>query len=154
MSVRQGNNIIAGGNEIDPTLTSGSSNPVASGGVYTALTGKVNTGHQVIDFQEPTAENGYTWYRKYADGWVEQGGVVVINSATVSGGTYNKSTVTFPIALQPTRTYFCQAKHDRFNAGFDNNDPVTTSAGVYQVNDSGASFANPFVIWMVCGMAA
>lgn len=28
----------------------------------------------VIDYQEPTAENGYTWYRKYASGWVEQGG--------------------------------------------------------------------------------
>ena len=30
--------------------------------------------HRVIEFQAPTAENGYTWYRKYADGWVEQGG--------------------------------------------------------------------------------
>ena len=28
----------------------------------------------VIDFQVPTAENGYTWYRKYKSGWVEQGG--------------------------------------------------------------------------------
>ena len=27
----------------------------------------------VIDFQVPTAENGYTWYRKYKSGWVEQG---------------------------------------------------------------------------------
>ena len=31
--------------------------------------------HKVIDFQEPTAANNYTWYRKYADGWVEQGGI-------------------------------------------------------------------------------
>ena len=30
----------------------------------------------VIDYQEPTAENNYTWYRKYKSGWVEQGGVV------------------------------------------------------------------------------
>ena len=30
--------------------------------------------HRCIEFQAPTAENGYTWYRKYADGWVEQGG--------------------------------------------------------------------------------
>lgn len=27
----------------------------------------------VIDYQEPTADNGYTWYRKYKSGWVEQG---------------------------------------------------------------------------------
>lgn len=29
----------------------------------------------VIEYQVPTAENGYTWYRRYASGWVEQGGV-------------------------------------------------------------------------------
>ena len=29
----------------------------------------------VIESQEPTAGNGYTWYRKYKSGWVEQGGV-------------------------------------------------------------------------------
>lgn len=28
----------------------------------------------LVDFQEPTAENNYTWYRKYYSGWVEQGG--------------------------------------------------------------------------------
>ena len=30
--------------------------------------------HAVIEFQAPTSSNNYTWYRKYADGWVEQGG--------------------------------------------------------------------------------
>ena len=28
----------------------------------------------VIDYQEPTSANNYTWYRKYKSGWVEQGG--------------------------------------------------------------------------------
>lgn len=28
----------------------------------------------VIESQMPTADNNYTWYRKYSDGWVEQGG--------------------------------------------------------------------------------
>lgn len=28
----------------------------------------------VVAFQKPTEENNYTWYRKYASGWVEQGG--------------------------------------------------------------------------------
>lgn len=28
----------------------------------------------LVDSQEPTAENNYTWYRKYDSGWVEQGG--------------------------------------------------------------------------------
>lgn len=30
----------------------------------------------LIAWQAPTAENGYTWYRKYASGWVEQGGTL------------------------------------------------------------------------------
>lgn len=28
----------------------------------------------VVSKQDPTAANDYTWYRKYSDGWVEQGG--------------------------------------------------------------------------------
>lgn len=28
----------------------------------------------VTEWQTPTAENNYTWYRKYQSGWVEQGG--------------------------------------------------------------------------------
>lgn len=28
----------------------------------------------VIEYQIPTSENNYTWYRKYASGWIEQGG--------------------------------------------------------------------------------
>jgi hypothetical protein len=39
-------------------------------------------GHRVIEFQAPTAENNYTWYRKYADGWVEQGGCYSQNIGT------------------------------------------------------------------------
>jgi hypothetical protein len=42
MSVRQGNSVIAGGIPIDNTPTSSSSNAVSSGGVYTALGGKVD----------------------------------------------------------------------------------------------------------------
>jgi hypothetical protein len=29
----------------------------------------------VVAMQRPTADNNYTWYRKYKSGWVEQGGV-------------------------------------------------------------------------------
>lgn len=43
----------------------------------------------VVAFQAPTAANGYTWYRKYKSGWVEQGGWVAA-SAT------DNNTVFFP----------------------------------------------------------
>jgi hypothetical protein len=36
----------------------------------------------VIESQLPTEENGYTWYRKYKSGWVEQGGVYTIAGAS------------------------------------------------------------------------
>ena len=42
--------------------------------------GTTQGGHMidtVVAWQVPTAENNYTWYRKYASGWVEQGGAVV-----------------------------------------------------------------------------
>lgn len=41
----------------------------------------------VIEYQVPTAENNYTWYRKYASGWVEQGGRC--NAVTYNNGTKN-----------------------------------------------------------------
>ena len=49
--------------------------------------------HRVIQAQLPTAENNYTWYRLYSDGWVEQGGGNVAASAT---------SVTFPITMADT----------------------------------------------------
>lgn len=42
----------------------------------------VGKGHEVIAFQAPTAENNYTWYRKYEDGWVEQGGVLTATGSS------------------------------------------------------------------------
>lgn len=29
----------------------------------------------IIDYQIPTAENDYAWYRLYKSGWIEQGGI-------------------------------------------------------------------------------
>ena len=43
----------------------------------------------VIEYQVPTAENGYTWYRKYKSGWVEQGGEV----------SYGTTAITFPVIM-------------------------------------------------------
>lgn len=56
----------------------------------TLLAGKVSTGHEVIAFQEPNSGNNYTWYRIYADGWVEQG-----SSNPVATGT----TVLLPVEM-------------------------------------------------------
>lgn len=49
----------------------------------------------VVDFQEPTEENGWTWYKKYNNGWVEQGGNYVRNT---TGTMY----LTLPIEMADT----------------------------------------------------
>lgn len=38
----------------------------------------------VVERQDPTAENGYTWYRKYKSGWVEQGGIIPVNTSSIT----------------------------------------------------------------------
>lgn len=46
----------------------------------------------VVDSQLPTAENNYTWYRKYASGWVEQGGIIPKESS-------HEIEITFPVQM-------------------------------------------------------
>ena len=45
----------------------------------------------VIESQNPTSENNYTWYRKYKSGWVEQGGTSTTTSSSVH--------VTLPVTM-------------------------------------------------------
>jgi hypothetical protein len=61
----------------------------------------VNTGDgadAVVEYQNPTAENNYTWYRKYASGWVEQGGKTS-NFTNTSAGTNDNKTVILPVVM-------------------------------------------------------
>lgn len=49
----------------------------------------------VVEKQEPSAANDYTWYRKYKSGWVEQGGKL----AAAASAVY---VVTLPVAMADT----------------------------------------------------
>lgn len=53
---------------------------------------KVAKGHEVIEFQAPTADNNYTGYRKYADGYIE-----IWGRKTTNGG--NATQVTLPVTM-------------------------------------------------------
>lgn len=46
--------------------------------------GGIPFGDTVVEWQLPTAANNYTWYRKYASGWVEQGGSGVAGNVTIT----------------------------------------------------------------------
>jgi hypothetical protein len=63
----------------------------------------------VIETQIPTAENNYTWYRKYKSGWVEQGG-------TGNTSNQNDANITLPIRMSDTH-YVIQLTCDDNSAG-------------------------------------
>lgn len=107
----------------------------------------------VVATQEPTSANGYTWFRKYKSGWVEQGGRAVIYDGEAGPNQYNAKDISIPVPMKHCTNWHCQAKHDRFNTGIGQ-DNITTTAHIYQANDSTSSFTNAFVIWEINGYAA
>lgn len=107
----------------------------------------------VVATQEPTSANSYTWFRKYKSGWVEQGGRVVIYDGSAEPNRYDAKDISIPVPMKHCTNWHCQAKHDRFNAGIGQ-DNITTTAHIYQVNDSTSTFVNAFVIWEINGYAA
>lgn len=103
----------------------------------------------VIDYQRPTAENDYTWYRKYKSGWIEQGG------RTTSDG----QTVVFTIPMADTE-YFVSGMAKELDTGAISSvaylNKTATGITLYgkRVNAAGfASGAHP-VYWEVKGFAA
>lgn len=103
----------------------------------------------VIDYQEPTAENGYTWYRKYKSGWVEQGGQKTLSSNTDS------TTQNLPIAMLNTNYQVVLTKG--INTGFGNcvYDPHvrtrSTTSFTYAYN---TDYSGSYCFWVVYGIAA
>ena len=109
--------------------------------------------HKVIAFQAPTAGNEYTWYRKYADGWVEQGGIKLQNTDSkqalslpieMNGSTYSVLTSVMDDNL--SNFVFCVKVTDKTTTGFK-----TTIWASYQqgISTSGYNF-----VWQVSGMSA
>ena len=104
----------------------------------------------VIEYQMPSADNGYTWYRKYKSGWVEQGGVF---SQTINtGDTAWSAVLTVPMA---NYYYVTNIQTDGGYAGnttiqCENNS--TTQIKGYARSPSGGGSKR--IMWSVSGMAA
>lgn len=98
----------------------------------------------VIESQVPTAENNYTWYRKYKSGWVEQGGIDTT------------SYITFPVTMLDTNyTVTCGIyliNSDIGSATVMYGDKTTTGMRVYIRWDGAGS--NGERCWQVSGFAA
>lgn len=107
---------------------------------------KVAKGHEVIAFQAPTSSNSYTWYRKYADGWVEQGGKCSISQDT-------KTTVTMPIKMTDTNYAVMITPVASIRTGGDGNFTVTRDSQTQFGWCNGDDFSGTG-LWEVKGMYA
>lgn len=120
--------------------------------VATDLDNKVTKGHEVIEFQAPTADNNYTWYRKYADGWVEQGGQYV-GIVGVSTGV----SITLPVTMTDANyTLNITGEQNSSNwagAVIQNGTRTTTGFQAY-VWGGGSGDQIRGLCWVVQGMAA
>ena len=105
----------------------------------------------VIESQNPTAENNYTWYRKYKSGWIEQGGRVT-SSTTWNGAALLVCSFT-------STNYNIQATMSRNSFGNGTNalnyfvtaEPVTTGAFCWAtISHDGTQEFRAFQ-WCACG---
>lgn len=123
-------------------------------GLNTEMFNDLNA-HKVIEYQEPTSANNYTWYRKYADGWVEQGGKQV---SPVNANNWATTTITLPVVMANTNYNVYVANCNLTNGAYGSGGAViqadrTTTSFVYsQYNVNGGS--DTPLEWEVKGMAA
>ena len=107
----------------------------------------------VVAFQAPTAGNNYTWYRKYASGWVEQGGFAA-QTSTDTDATVNLAVTMADANYNITTTI----RNNNTNAGFanvDNGNGVTATGFSFRIVNKYTSACSPIgIYWQVSGMAA
>ena len=95
--------------------------------------------------------SGYSWYRKYSDGWMEQGGRVYCTTSTAKS-------ITFPQAFTGTEysVFFTVEKDTSTAIDFTDDATVTTqsitstSVDAYMY-DAGKKSYSTYVRWHACG---
>lgn len=97
----------------------------------------------VIERQDPTAANNYTWYRKYKSGWVEMGGSY--------GGSQNQ-VISLPLEMADNNysvmlSFSTTSGYTPVYSSYAYNNKTTTS---FQVINSGSING----MWEVSGMSA
>ena len=112
------------------------------------------SGFDIVEFQAPTSSNNYTWYKKYRNGWVEQGGRATTNSS-------DPKQVTLPVEMADTY-YNINLLGQTSMDGYSNaqwqvmsltttTNPKSTTSFYAQASITGY---NLFFYWEVKGMAA
>lgn len=124
--------------------------------IQSNLTALGNFKNDVLDYvvarQLPTANNNYTWYRKYKSGWIEQGGIVTnigINNSKISIFPVAMASNDYAVALSVLAdSYNISPEMVPFVRRFSTTQiEIKTSA-----TESGDKQIN--ARWLICGMAA
>ena len=104
----------------------------------------------VIAWQMPSADNNYTWYRKYKSGWVEMGGPLTL---PVAGTSVTTKTIEFPIEMADTNYMALPtpiwSQPDRYY-GWILQTKTTTSLLYHGYNTTKTDDMS----WYVCGLSA
>lgn len=110
----------------------------------------------VIESQEPTSANGYTWYRKYKSGWVEQGGRALVPATNGLSSSSVNVTLPVPIATpeQATLSYNGMGSTGYYS-NCENQANVTTTTVIIGRWNNGSSVAEArYYNWTLSGMSA
>ncbi len=105
----------------------------------------------VVESQLPTADNNYTWYRKYKSGWIEMGGIQ-------SSGTTRPATVTLPFEMSDANYTITMAdcmSNTYMNAYATWIYNITATGFTYYINGGGTGGNAGYKLsWRVAGIAA
>ncbi len=127
-----------------------------TGGTLIAKQSTLDTADYVVATQIPTASNGYTWYRKYKSGWVEQGGVLIGGFVT-GGNAWSTRTIPLPIAMMDNAYRFTATGNFNWTDGhttddswwFDDGCTPTAARLAYIGFLEQTTFS-----WRICGQSA
>lgn len=105
----------------------------------------------VVESQLPTAQNNYTWYRKYKSGWIEQGG-----KTTQTASSSVDATIILPVEMQDTEyTITFSVCSSVANDGAESSVLAQTATTISLHADSMTSTSGTKgFMWEICGMAA
>lgn len=107
----------------------------------------------VVEFQNPTAENGYIWYRKYSSGWIEQGARSKVTDA-------NGTIITLPVKMADNQysiqTHITDEKQTAYVFEVQVKQCTTSSFHARQIASYMSSqwTSGYYFVWEVRGMAA
>lgn len=115
-----------------------------AGGTMLARADALNGADYVIAWQTPTAENNYTWYRKYKSGWVEQGGIV-------KRAQSNDIQINFPVCMDNTN--YAWSINTAYNS---TNEPSYRTIGCWNLTKTSLTMrtdTNFDKSWHICGQS-